>query len=119
MEATVPEVTRRIIFERPDIASIVASGKICADMHFHTHYSDSYTQTKDVVRLAGSSGMGVAITDHNQIGGVLDAVEMKSGALIVPGMEVSTSDGPHILTYFYSWRDLKSFWDSNIKDNIR
>jgi histidinol phosphatase-like PHP family hydrolase len=119
MEATVPEMTQSIIFERPDMASIAASGMMCADMHFHTHYSDSYTRTEDVIRLALRKGAGVAITDHNQIGGVLDAVEMKSEALIVPGMEVSTSDGPHILTYFYSWRDLKSFWDNNIKDNIR
>ncbi|MEA4977435.1 MAG: PHP domain-containing protein [Methanomassiliicoccaceae archaeon] len=119
MEATLLKMTQIIEFKRPDVALTVSSGKTCADMHFHTHYSDSYTQTKDVVRLAVDRGVGVAITDHNQIGGVLDAMEMKSDAFIIPGMEVSTSDGPHILTYFYSWRDLKAFWDNHIREHIR
>lgn len=113
------EMNQRSTFKKPDIPAILEAGLMCADMHFHTHYSDSYTQTKDVIALAEKRNVGVAITDHNQIGGALDAIEMKSDVLIIPGMEISTSDGPHILTYFYDWKDLKTFWDNYIKDRIR
>lgn len=113
------EMNQKTIFKKPDIVAIAEAGLMCADMHFHTHYSDSYTQPKDVIALAEKRNVGVAITDHNQIGGVLDAIEMDSDVLIIPGMEVSTSDGPHILTYFYDWKDLKTFWDDHIKDRIR
>lgn len=113
------EINQKSIFRKPDIVAIEEAGLMCADMHFHTHYSDSYTQPKDVIALAKKRNVGVAITDHNQVGGVLDAIEMNSDVLIIPGMEISTSDGPHILTYFYDWKDLKTFWDNHIKDRIR
>lgn len=119
METALPKVNNRAVFRKPDIKKKTDLGLTCVDMHFHTHYSDSYTQPKDVVRLAEKRGVGVAITDHNQIGGVLDAIEIGGEALIVPGIEISASDGPHILAYFYDWKDLKSFWDTHIKDNIR
>lgn len=113
------EIKQESVFRKPDVAALTEAGLTCADMHFHTHYSDSYTQPKDVVALAKKRNVGVAITDHNQIGGVLDAIEMNSDVFIIPGMEISTSDGPHILTYFYDWKDLKMFWDNRIKDRIR
>ena len=37
--------------------------------------------------------------------------------LIVPGMEVSAFDGPHILTYFYSPGDLEDFYRKHIEPN--
>lgn len=113
------EMNQEVTFGKPDALAIAEAGLMCADMHFHTHYSDSYTQPKDVISLAKKRNVGVAITDHNQIGGVLDAIEMDSDVFIIPGMEISTSDGPHILTYFYDWKDLKTFWDNYIKDRIR
>ncbi|HKM09579.1 MAG TPA: PHP-associated domain-containing protein [Candidatus Methanomethylophilaceae archaeon] len=119
METTLPEMNDRVAFRKPDIKKKTDLGMTCVDMHFHTHYSDSYTQPRDTIKLAEKRGVGVAITDHNQIGGVLDAIEMDSDVLIIPGIEISASDGPHILTYFYDWRDLKVFWDKHIKDNIR
>lgn len=109
----------RIRFEKPDIEELRSKGLACVDMHFHTHYSDSYTRPADALKLAKKRNVGVAITDHNQIGGVLDAIEYGTDVPIVPGIELSASDGPHILAYFYEWKDLKSFWEENVKDNIR
>ncbi len=109
----------RIRLEKPDIEELRSKGLTCVDMHFHTHYSDSYTRPEDALKLAKQRKVGVAITDHNQIGGVLDAIELGTDVPIVPGIELSASDGPHILAYFYEWKDLKSFWEENIKDNIR
>lgn len=119
MEAALFKMNGRISFEKPDIEKLRSEGLTCVDMHFHTCYSDSYTRPEDAVKLAETLNMGVAITDHNQVGGVIDAMESGTDVPIVPGIELSASDGPHILAYFYDWKDLKSFWDLNIKDNIR
>ena len=66
------------------------------DLHVHTCYSlDSSITLKQVVSFAKKSGLdGVAITDHNTIKG---ALKLKThGIIIIPGIEVSTSDG-HLL----------------------
>lgn len=113
------EMKDRIRFEKPDIEKLRSEGLTCVDMHFHTYYSDSYTRPEDAVKLSKKLGIGVAITDHNQVHGVIDAMESGTDVPIVPGIEISASDGPHILAYFYDRNDLESFWENNIKDNIR
>lgn len=59
-------MNEKIRFEKPDIEKLKAEGLTCADMHFHTHYSDSYTQPKDILRLAEKLGVGVAITEDRK-----------------------------------------------------
>lgn len=111
--------TDRVVFRHPDWNSIADSGKLCADMHFHTNCSDSYTDIRCLIDLARSRKTGVAITDHNLISSVMEIDIKRSDVFIIPGMEVSTSDGPHILTYFYDQNDLKEFWTSNIKPKLQ
>jgi predicted metal-dependent phosphoesterase TrpH len=66
---------------------------------------------------ARKEGFGLAITDHNVISGSLQAFKDKGDLMIVPGMEVSAFDGPHILTYFYSPGDLEDFFRKHIEPN--
>jgi predicted metal-dependent phosphoesterase TrpH len=88
-------------------------------MHIHTDCSDSYSDIRRLLSIARSRKVGMAVTDHNLITS-LDSIEVeKEEVLIIPGMEVSTSDGPHILTYFYEMKDLKAFWLENIKPRIQ
>ncbi len=71
------------------------------DLHNHTRYSpDSRVSPADLVATARRAGLGgVAITDHNAVGGVREAQEAAgSGFLVVPGLEVSTVSG-HVLAY--------------------
>ena len=66
------------------------------DFHVHTCYSqDSSITLKQVVLFAKKRGLdGVAITDHNTVKG---ALKLKTKEIIiVPGIEVSTSQG-HLL----------------------
>jgi predicted metal-dependent phosphoesterase TrpH len=70
-----------------------------------------------VLAKARRAGFGLAITDHNVISGSLHAFQERSDLLIIPGMEVSAFDGPHILTYFYSPRDLEDFFRQYIEPN--
>jgi predicted metal-dependent phosphoesterase TrpH len=66
------------------------------DFHVHTCYSgDSSITLKEVVSFAKKRGLdGVAITDHNTIIGAQKIKTKK--ILVVPGIEVSTSEG-HLL----------------------
>lgn len=73
------------------------------DLHSHSRYSpDSKVDPVDLVRVARRAGLdGIAITDHNALGGAGAAVEAAAGHegfLVVPAIEVSSSDG-HILGY--------------------
>lgn len=69
------------------------------DLHVHTtHSRDAFCSVAEVVRAARAKGLdGIAITDHNSIGGLPEAEKLsRDGFLVIPGIEVSSSDG-HIL----------------------
>ena len=109
----------RIKFEIPDWEGIAAAGCLCADMHIHTDCSDSYSGIRRLLKIAGSRNVGMAVTDHNLITS-LEAIDIeREDAFIIPGMEVSASDGPHILTYFYEMKDLRDFWQKNIRPRLQ
>ena len=41
----------RVLFGTPDSSVLASEGFLCADMHFHTNASDSFTQAEDAVVL--------------------------------------------------------------------
>ncbi len=109
-------IVERVRFGRPVMEAIHSQGLFAADMHFHTNHSDSRTQVRSAVRSAWKMGVGLAITDHNATGGVHEAERLaEKGLLIIPGIEVSTSDGPHILLFFSSSRDLEEFYKKDLE----
>ncbi len=110
----------RVRYEIPDYRLIQKSGLKCADMHYHTNYSDSYTLVKNAISLARKRQVGLAITDHNLIGGVLEASELvkNDDPFLVPGIEISAWDGPHILVYFYTIDEMKEYWTRSVKPYI-
>jgi predicted metal-dependent phosphoesterase TrpH len=74
------------------------------DLHIHTTFSDGDMTPEEMVADAQKAGLaGIAITDHDEVEGVRAAREV-AGAdfIVVPGVELSTSDGKndiHILGY--------------------
>jgi predicted metal-dependent phosphoesterase TrpH len=71
------------------------------DLHNHTQYSpDSRVAPGELVALARKVGLaGIAITDHNAVGGIRAAEAAASGGfLVIPAIEVSTEAG-HVLGY--------------------
>lgn len=104
-------------FEVPDMAQLEKDGMSAVDMHFHTNHSDGRLKVHDALAKARLHGFGIAITDHNVISGSLHAYRERGETLVVPGMEVSAFDGPHILTYFYSPRDLEDYFRRHIEPN--
>jgi predicted metal-dependent phosphoesterase TrpH len=64
------------------------------DMHVHTCYSvDSLITPEELVFYAKQRGLdGVAITDHDRLDSALK-IAAETNFLIVPGIEISSSDG--------------------------
>lgn len=86
-----------------------------ADLHIHTCLSPcaSLEMTpKRIIEEAVKKGLDIiAITDHNAHENVPPAVKLgeKKGVLVVPGMEVTTSEEVHILGLFPEIDYLREF----------
>ncbi|MDN7024862.1 PHP domain-containing protein [Methanoculleus sp. FWC-SCC1] len=108
-----------IRFACPDIPALRAEGCLPVDMHIHTEHSDGRPRVAALLRACSRLGIGVAITDHNQVGGVEEAVRLSRdylGVVVIPGMEVSAADGPHILLYFSDTAELREFYDRHVRE---
>ncbi len=109
-------ILNRVWFERPALETLVSEGFSAADLHFHTNHSDSHTTVHAAIRSARKKGIGLAITDHNAISGVREAEQLAGeDVLVIPGIEVSSADGPHILLFFYSYSELEEFYKRDLE----
>jgi hypothetical protein len=79
-------------------------------MHVHTCHSDGLATIPHLIKHAKKHQIGFAITDHNEISGAVKAVSYHENVLIIPGIELETMEGPHLLIYFYSVGELIDFF---------
>jgi len=103
----------RIQFEKPNITELINKYTV-VDLHFHTHYSDGNNSIEEIARQAGKLGIGVAITDHNEIKGAVE-IDSYKDILSIPGIEITSKEGTHILVYFYDVKSLKRFYENDVK----
>jgi predicted metal-dependent phosphoesterase TrpH len=86
------------------------------DLHLHTTYSDGSHPPAEVLQMARAANVtALAITDHDTVDGITDAIEA-GGALgieVIPGIELSAREPQrsqdtelHILGYFLDWQSL-------------
>ncbi|MDI6807487.1 MAG: PHP domain-containing protein [Candidatus Eisenbacteria bacterium] len=81
------------------------------DLHIHSIYSDSSSTPHDILKAAQEKPLAaISLTDHDSAGGISSLVELAegSGIEIIPGVELSVTDGKadiHILGYFIDYRD--------------
>jgi predicted metal-dependent phosphoesterase TrpH len=81
------------------------------DCHVHTTASDGIHSPSEVVRLARKAGLAaVAITDHDTVSGIDEAMEegKRLGIDVVPGVEISTlwqGKEIHMLGLFLNHQD--------------
>jgi hypothetical protein len=109
----------RIRFEDPDLKALASKGLVSVDMHLHTDHSDAAVTVESALHKARTKGFGIAITDHNVISGSLRAFDEANGTIVIPGIEVSAADGPHILAYFHAPADLKDFYTKHVAPRKR
>lgn len=88
--------------------------KLVFEFHSHTKHSDGFLTPTKLVERAHTNGVKVlALTDHDTMSGVPEAVEaaQRFGIKIIPGVEISTIFSPrnpdleepvHILAYYSS-----------------
>jgi len=109
-------VSDRVGFRRPVAGDITREGITAVDMHCHSCHSDAPVRIRDALARASSLGIGLSITDHNEVSGCREAIELSRGSLIIPGIEVSALDGPHILVYFSALSELVDFYHAHIRE---
>ena len=75
---------------------------IDVDLHMHTdHSSDCATPVEALLGEAKARGLGaIAVTDHNEISGALEAREKADGIKVIVGEEVKTTDQGEVIGLF-------------------
>jgi hypothetical protein len=93
---------RRSTVARP--APLEERDWIVTDLHMHTNWShDCSTDVSDLLDHAEAQGLGaIAVTDHNALGGALEAVELARGRdlIVIPGEEVKTDGQGEVIGLF-------------------
>jgi predicted metal-dependent phosphoesterase TrpH len=108
-----PNNINRIQFEKPNLQEL--TGRFTTvDLHFHSRYSDGSNTIAAIARQARKLGIGIAVTDHNQIGGAVEIDQYKD-ILSIPGIEVTSEEGAHILIYFYEIENLIRFYADDVQ----
>jgi predicted metal-dependent phosphoesterase TrpH/glycosyltransferase involved in cell wall biosynthesis len=77
---------------------------VVADLHLHTSWShDCSIDVDDLLNHAEAQGLGaIAVTDHNAIGGALEAVGRARGRrlVVIPGEEIKTAEDGEVIGLF-------------------
>jgi len=84
------------------------------DMHVHTTDSDALTTSRCLAKVLKKNNISCAVTDHNIISGAKKVLEYTP---IIPGIEVSAREGPHILIYFERFSELEAYYNAKIRGN--
>jgi predicted metal-dependent phosphoesterase TrpH len=106
----------RILFEKPDLQNLTRQNTV-VDMHFHSLYSDGRNRVDEIVQYAEMLGIGVSITDHNAIQGAVE-IDAYKNVLSIPGIEVTSCEGTHLLVYFYDIESLCRFYDQDVAPHM-
>jgi predicted metal-dependent phosphoesterase TrpH/glycosyltransferase involved in cell wall biosynthesis len=87
-----PEVRRRLAKRR----------LIHVDLHMHTNHSyDCATTVDKLLETAKAQGLGaIAVTDHNEVSGAIEAAERADGIKVIVAEEVKTADQGEVIGLF-------------------
>lgn len=88
------------------------------DMHHHSTASDGSISPKLLAKVFKKKGFGLCIADHDQIKGSVYLAK-NTDIFTIPSIEVAAKECHDILGYFHSVSDMESFWEKEIRKNIR
>ena len=83
-------------------AKVARRRRIDVDLHMHTDHSyDCATPVEVLLATAKARGLGaIAVTDHNEISGALEAQAKAQGIKVIVGEEVKTADQGEVIGLF-------------------
>lgn len=92
--------------------------ELLVDTHVHSRYSDGTAGVPRIERFCRDRGMGLSVTDHNEIRGAASLCE-RERMPVIPGIEVGTEEGVDLLVYFASPSMLEEFYVSAVEPFLR
>jgi predicted metal-dependent phosphoesterase TrpH len=92
--------------------------ELLVDTHVHTHYSDGLAGIPRIERFCTNRGLGVAVTDHNEIRGAISICE-RERVPAIPAIEVGTEEGIDLLVYFPDGELLEAFYRDAVEPFLR
>ena len=110
LEAIYAELAARRHDDRaasPQVRSRLQSRPLIdVDLHMHTdHSSDCATPVEVLLAEARSRGLGaIAVTDHNEVSGAIDARAKADGLTVIVGEEVKTAEQGEVIGLFIEER---------------
>jgi predicted metal-dependent phosphoesterase TrpH len=111
------DTPQRILFERPNLPELKQQQYAVVDMHFHSELSDGHATVEAIARRAAELGIGIAVTDHNCIHGAVEIDRFKE-VFSIPGIELTSYEGTHLLVYFYDIKSLLRFYSRDVQPFI-
>lgn len=97
-------------------AVAIAPGERAFDLHLHTHRSmDAFTSTDELLRVAKAKGIGIAVTDHSEIRGAVEALERADGVEVIPAIEVKAQSGVDVMVYFEDADEMVDYYRTVIE----
>lgn len=102
----------RVLFDRPDLTQLTRTNTV-VDLHFHSQYSDGLNTVPKIAQRARKLGIGIAVTDHNEIRGALE-MDQYDDIFSIPGIEITSAEGSHLLVYFYESEELQNFFELHV-----
>ena len=95
-----------------NIKELTKQGLTLVDMHTHTRLSDGAHHYEQAIEKAKREGIGLCITDHNEIRGSLKV----EGVFTLYGAEITTKELYDILLYFSSKKSLSEFYSKYLEN---
>jgi len=108
--------SHKIQFEKPDLSELTKNYTV-VDLHFHSRHSDGFNKVDTIAKRARELGIGIAITDHNAIQGAVE-IDRHQDVFSIPGIEVTSKEGTHVLVYFYDIQSLEQFYHRDIRPHM-
>ena len=96
----------------------IGQKELLVDTHVHTRYSDGTAGIPRIEHHCRDRGMGLAVTDHNEIRGAVHIFE-RERVPAIPGIEVGTEEGVDLLVYFESAPLLEEFYIDAVEPFLR
>ena len=104
----------KVIYQKPKFKKLKKQGLMCVDLHLHSSYSDSTTTLNLLLQRARRLGIGLAITDHNHIMGSLKAFTRQKKVMIIPSIELTSTENIDLIPYFYNMAELVEFYNKYV-----